>query len=168
MIFLRNAAILGFLFIGIPLLHPTVPSEADFTKGQLNLKEFSALKATSDRQELLLGTLLPGFTSDKQLFSTSVTVTSYNPLEKQCDDSPLIDSNNKLVMPGTIAIPQEYRKKIGIILDQTVMLEGYGLFTVTGHMNDRFKDEPMVDIISFIPKWSKRFGRKYNVKMYWW
>jgi hypothetical protein len=70
-------------------------------------------------------------------------------------------------MPGTIAIPEKFREKIGIKLGQKVLLEGYGIFTITGHMNSRFNEEAKVDIISFIPKWSKRFGVR-SVKMYWW
>lgn len=99
------------------------------------------------------------------LRETTVIASSYNPLEEQCDKTPLIDSNNKLVMPGTLAIPRHWREELGLPLGTRVVLSGLGSFTITGHMNDR-KPEGRVDIISFIPEWSKRFG-KQELTMSW-
>lgn len=151
----------------ISLFYPMGTDSASFEKKDLNLKEINSLVQKNDRAKRLLAIALPGFEIDSPLFSMEVTATSYNPVKEQCDSTPLIDSNNKLVMPGTIALPKKFREKIGIKLGQTVLLDGYGLFTVTGHMNNRFKDAPKVDIISFIPKWSKKFGVN-TIKMYWW
>lgn len=158
---------IGILIV-TALLYPSSPASTAFKKEDLNLKEINKLIEERDRANQLLSLTLPNFDKEKLLFSTIVTVTSYNPLEEQCDDSPLIDSNNKLVMPGTVAMPKKYRKKIGIELGQTILLEDLGLFTVTGHMNGRFEDQAKVDVISFIPKWSKEFGVHEGVKMFWW
>lgn len=152
----------------IAFLQPAVPSGTSFTKKELNLNEIQALQTRADKAFHLISVVLPGYTENSQLFSTTVTVTSYNPLKEQCDSSPLIDSNNKMVMPGTVAIPQAYRKKIGLELGQTILLEGLGTFTVTGHMNKRFGEDAKIDVISFIPKWSKKFGIHKGVKMFWW
>lgn len=154
------------LLLFISFLQPA--DTTSFIKNEFHLKELKILAKKEARANEILEIALPGYSSEKQLFSTTVTVTSYNPLEHQCDDTPLIDSNNKLVMPGTVAMPKAYREKMGISLGQTIVLEGLGAFTVTGHMNARFKEKAKVDVISFIPKWSKRFGIKENVKMFWW
>jgi len=142
--------------------------ESSFTEKELHLDQLYSLIEENKRADKLLAIALPGYKKDAVVYSIKVTATSYNPLEKQCDKTPLIDSNNKLVMPGTIAVPKKFREKIGIKLGQIVLLDGFGLFTVTGHMNNRFKDEPKVDIISFIPEWSKKFGVHKKVRMYWW
>lgn len=159
---------LVLLLIFISFLQPTTPTSTSFDKSDLNLQELKSLLFKKERADRLLKAALPGYNVEDPLYAITVTVTSYNPLEAQCDDTPLIDSNNKLVMPGTVAIPQGFRKKIGIKLGQTILLEDLGLFTVTGHMNDRFEEQPKIDVISFIPKWSKRFGVREDVKMYWW
>ncbi len=96
--------------------------------------------------------------------AVEVEVTSYNPVAWQCDDTPLIASDNGLVTPGVLAMPQHFRKRLGIQLGQKVALAGYGTFTVRDHMNSRFDNR--VDIISFIPKWSKKFGKR-TAKLIW-
>jgi 3D (Asp-Asp-Asp) domain-containing protein len=97
--------------------------------------------------------------------TATVEATSYNPLREQCDADPLIASDNRLVTPGVLAMPKKYRQELGIELGQRVALAGYGMFTVRDHMNSRF--HARVDIISFIPKWSKHFGIKQNIKLIW-
>jgi hypothetical protein len=149
-------------------LHPTNPSSTSFTKEDLNLTDTRILVAKVERLENLLEFAMPGYTPDDPVFSTTVTATSYTPLKAQWDSTPLSDSPTKLVKPGTVAVPQAYRQRIGMKLGQRVLLEGYGMFTVTGHMNDRFEEQAKVDVISFIPKWSKKFGIQENVKMIWW
>jgi hypothetical protein len=97
--------------------------------------------------------------------STTVTVTSYNPLEEQCDSTPLIASDNGLVAPGIIALPKHYREELSLNLGDMVWIPPYGQFVIRDHMNSN-KPSGRVDIISFIPKWSKRFGRDVRT-MYW-
>lgn len=71
-------------------------------------------------------------------------------------------------MPGQVAISSGFRKRIGLKLGDIILLENMGMFHVVDHMNSRYNKENRIDIISFIPKWSKKFGKKENVKMYWW
>lgn len=100
------------------------------------------------------------------VYSTSVTLSSYNPVKEQCDNTPLISSDNKLVTPGIVALPKHYREDLNISLGQIVVIPPYGQFLVRDHMNNR-KPKGRVDIISFIPGWSKKFGKVENVTMYW-
>ena len=100
------------------------------------------------------------------LRSTTVNLSSYNPLEEQCDDTPLIASDNGLVAPGILALPQHYRKSLGFELGKLVWIPPYGQFIVRDHMHDR-KEVGRGDIISFIPEWSKEFGINNIATMYW-
>lgn len=122
------------------------------------------LDAEMERLHELLREFFPNFNM-RQLRSTTVTASSYNPVEEQCDSTPLIASDNKLVEPGILALPQHYRKELGIRLGQRVVLEGLGVFTVRDHMHNR-KPRGRVDIISFIPEWSTAWGKR-PLKMYW-
>jgi hypothetical protein len=101
-----------------------------------------------------------------KFFSTLVTLSSYNPVKEQCDDTPLTESDNRLVAPGILALPKHYRKELGIELGQIVWIPPYGQFIVRDHMNSR-KPAGRADIISFIPKWSKEFGKVKDARMYW-
>lgn len=100
----------------------------------------------------------------RDLRVVKVNVTSYNPTKKQCDNNPLIGANGEIVTPGTIAISRDLARKHGIKFKDKVMIEGYGTFTVADYMNRRWKNR--VDIISFIPKWSDKFGCKQGVNLY--
>ena len=96
------------------------------------------------------------------LRTTTVRVTNYNPVKKQCDETPLIASDGRKVMPGTVAIPKDYRLKVGIDLGQRITIKGLGAFTVRDHMSRRFGDQARVDIISFIPNWKINELREIN------
>lgn len=96
--------------------------------------------------------------------SVKVTVTSYNPTRRQCDKTPLYGNDGELVTPGIVAISSDLRKKYGLKNGDIVMLEGLGSFTVKDAMHPRWSKR--VDIISFIPQFSKKFGAKEGVLMY--
>jgi hypothetical protein len=100
------------------------------------------------------------------VMSTTINLSSYNPVEEQCDDTPLVASDNGLVTPGIIALPQDYRKDLGLDFGQIVWIPPYGQFIVRDHMHDR-KKSGRGDIISFIPDWSKKFGINNMATMYW-
>lgn len=137
-------------------------------KIKLKLNEYTELEKKLKRYSKINALLMPGFNTDSQLFSTTATITSYNPLKEQCDKTPLTNSSEQLVMPGQIALPQQMRKRLGIKLHQHMIIGEWGVFEVTDHMNPRYNNENRVDIISFIPKWSKKFGVHKNIKIYWW
>lgn len=100
------------------------------------------------------------------LMSTTINLSSYNPLEEQCDSTPLIASDNGLVAPGILALPKHWRRLLNIDFGQIVWIPPYGQFVVRDHMNPRKKDG-RGDIISFIPEWSKEFGVDNIATMYW-
>ncbi len=127
--------------------------------------ELNDLEGEVDRLRDLLTMIFGEPVPQYALRSTTVIASSYNPVEAQCDADPLIASDNKLVMPGVLALPKHYRLELGLKMGQKVILSGLGPFTVRDHMSSR-KPRGRVDIISFIPEWSKKFGKR-EVTMYW-
>lgn len=100
------------------------------------------------------------------LMSTTVEASSYNPVESQCDKDPLIAAWGDMVKPGIIAVPQAYRLKVGWARGQVILAEGLGPLIVMDHMSEEFGDTPMIDIISFIPEWSTKWGRR-PIRVWW-
>lgn len=90
-----------------------------------------------------------------------VTVTSYNPTRKQGwgDGSKTADGN--LAKPGVLAVSHDLQQKYGLKMGKKVVLKGYGTFVVGDLMHKRFTKR--VDIISFIPNWSQKFGVQQTV-----
>lgn len=88
----------------------------------------------------------------------NVTVTSYNPTRKQGWGDGSITADGNAVKPGVLAVSHDLQKKYGLKMGKKVVLKGYGTFVVGDLMHKRFTKR--VDIISFIPKWSEKFGVK--------
>lgn len=90
-----------------------------------------------------------------------VTVTSYNPTKQQGwgDGSRTADGN--LSKPGVLAVSHDLQQKYGLKMGKKVVVKGYGTFVVGDLMNKRFTKR--VDIISFIPNWSQKFGVRESV-----
>lgn len=131
--------------------------EVKYLKKQVQLHDQAA--ATANRlAEKMMGM------ECTNLRTIKVNVTSYNPVKRQCDNSPLIGANGQMVTPGAIAISRDLERKYGIKFGDKVVIEGYGTFTVADYMNSRFRNR--VDIISFIPKWSDKFGCKQGINLY--
>lgn len=77
-------------------------------------------------------------------FTTHVTLTSYNPVKKQCDNTPLITANgtkinlNKL-RQKKIKIAAISRDLLWIIpMDSIIYIEGHGYYVVADVMNKRY------------------------------
>ena len=87
----------------------------------------------------------------KSLFTTHVTITTYNAVRSQCDRSPLITADgtkidHRKVKSGEqkiVAISRDllYAIPLGSIID----IEGYGRYEVRDTMNSRFKHR--IDIL---------------------
>jgi len=122
---------------------------------QESLQKLEQYKQVSDK---VLGVDLSNLSSIK------VTVTSYNPVPAQTDNTPLYGSDGELVVPGILAVSKDLRKKYHLKDGDKVILENYGTFLVKDSMHPRWKNR--VDIISFSKKWSKKFGTKKNVTLY--
>jgi len=100
----------------------------------------------------------------KDLRSVKVTVTSFNPVKRQTDNEPLIGASGELVTPGIVAISRDLTKKYNIKLGDKVVIEGMGVFTVSDYTAHRFKKR--VDVLSLIPDFSKEFGIKRGINLY--
>ena len=95
------------------------------------------------------------------LLAVRVQVTSYNPVKSKGWGNGLTTADGNLAKPGGIAVSHDLKKKYNLKYGSKVILKDYGVFTVTDLMNKRFKNR--VDIISFIPQWSKAFGVRPSV-----
>ena len=102
----------------------------------------------------------------KSLFTTHVTITTYNAVRSQCDRSPLITADgtkidHNKVKSGKqriVAISRDllYAIPLGSIID----IEGYGKYEVRDTMNSRFNHS--IDILQHS---SKKNFKKNNIKI---
>ena len=103
---------------------------------------------------------------NKSLFTTHVTITTYNAVRSQCDSSPLITADgtkidNRKLNSGEqkiVAISRDllYAIPLGSIID----IEGYGKYEVRDTMNSRFKHR--IDILQHS---SKKNFKKDKIKI---
>lgn len=92
----------------------------------------------------------------KSLFTTHVTITTYNAVRSQCDSSPLITADgtkidHRKLKSGEqkiVAISRDllYAIPLGSIID----IEGYGKYEVRDTMNSRFNHS--IDILQHSSK----------------
>lgn len=87
-----------------------------------------------------------------ELKATYVTVTTYNSVPEQTDNTPKTTAFNKKVGPGTIAISRDLFLR-GWTPGEKLWLEGLGVYKISDIMNKRFTHR--VDI--WIPKNMKHF-----------
>lgn len=102
----------------------------------------------------------------KSLFTTHVTITTYNAVRSQCDSSPLITADgtkidHRKLKSGEqkiVAISRDllYAIPLGSIID----IEGYGKYEVRDTMNSRFKHR--IDILQHS---SKKNFKKDKIKI---
>ena len=102
----------------------------------------------------------------KSLFTTHVTITTYNAVRSQCDRSPLITADgtkidHRKLKSGEqkiVAISRDllYAIPLGSIID----IEGYGSYEVRDTMNSRFKHR--IDILQHS---SKKNFKKDKIKI---
>lgn len=103
---------------------------------------------------------------NKSLFTTHVTITTYNAVRSQCDRSPLITADgtkidHRKLKSGEqriVAISRDllYAIPLGSIID----IEGYGKYEVRDTMNSRFKHR--IDILQHS---SKKNFKKDKIKI---
>lgn len=99
-------------------------------------------------------------------FVTHVTLTTYNPVEAQCDSDPLVTADgtkidlNKL-KKGEIKYCAISRNLLPFIpLGSVIEIEGYGLYEVRDTMNKRFNH--CIDILQHV---SEKNFKKTKVKV---
>ena len=102
----------------------------------------------------------------KSLFTTHVTITTYNAVRSQCDRSPLITADgtkidNRKVKSGKQRIVAISRDLLyAIPLGSLIYVEGHGYYEVRDTMNSRFKHS--IDILQHS---SKKNFKKNNIKI---
>ena len=102
----------------------------------------------------------------KSLFTTHVTITTYNAVRSQCDRSPLITADgtkidhNKLKSGEQKIVAISRDLLYAIPLGSVIYVEGYGRYEVRDTMNSRFKHR--IDILQHS---SKKNFKKNNIKI---
>lgn len=102
----------------------------------------------------------------KSLFTTHVTITTYNAVRSQCDSSPLITADGTKIdhrklnsgEQKIVAISRDllYAIPLGSVID----IEGYGKYEVRDTMNGRFNHS--IDILQHS---SKKNFKKDKIKI---
>lgn len=102
----------------------------------------------------------------KSLFTTHVTITTYNAVMSQCDRSPLITADGTKIDHRKVKSGQQRIVAISrdllyaIPLGSVIYVEGHGRYEVRDTMNSRFKHR--IDILQHS---SKKNFKKYNIKI---
>lgn len=102
----------------------------------------------------------------KSLFTTHVTITTYNAVRSQCDRSPLITADgtkidNRKLKSGEQKIVAISRDLLyAIPLGSLIYVEGHGYYEVRDTMNSRFKHR--IDILQHS---SKKNFKKDKIKI---
>lgn len=102
----------------------------------------------------------------KSLFTTHVTITTYNAVRSQCDRSPLVTADgtkidHRKVKSGEQRIVAISRDLLyAIPLGSLIYVEGHGYYEVRDTMNSRFKHR--IDILQHS---SKKNFKKDKIKI---
>ena len=102
----------------------------------------------------------------KSLFTTHVTITTYNAVRSQCDRSPLITADGTKIDNGKVKSGKQRIVAISrdllyaIPLGSLIYVEGHGYYEVRDTMNSRFKHR--IDILQHS---SKKNFKKDKIKI---
>lgn len=102
----------------------------------------------------------------KSLFTTHVTITTYNAVRSQCDRSPLITADGTKIDNGKVKNGEQRIVAISrdllyaIPLGSLIYVEGHGYYEVRDTMNSRFKHR--IDILQHS---SKKNFKKDKIKI---
>ena len=102
----------------------------------------------------------------KSLFTTHVTITTYNAVRSQCDRSPLITADGTKIDHRKVKSGQQRIVAISrdllyaIPLGSLIYVEGHGYYEVRDTMNSRFKHR--IDILQHS---SKKNFKKDKIKI---
>ena len=102
----------------------------------------------------------------KSLFTTHVTITTYNAVRSQCDSSPLITADGTKIDHNKVKSGEQKIVAISrdllyaIPLGSLIYVEGHGYYEVRDTMNSRFKHR--IDILQHS---SKKNFKKDKIKI---
>ena len=103
---------------------------------------------------------------NKSLFTTHVTITTYNAVRSQCDSSPLITADGTKIDHNKVKSGEQKIVAISrdllyaIPLGSLIYVEGHGYYEVRDTMNSRFNHS--IDILQHS---SKKNFKKNNIKI---
>ena len=103
---------------------------------------------------------------NKSLFTTHVTITTYNAVRSQCDSSPLITADGTKIDHNKVKSGEQKIVAISrdllyaIPLGSLIYVEGHGYYEVRDTMNSRFKHR--IDILQHS---SKKNFKKDKIKI---
>ena len=93
-----------------------------------------------------------------------ITITSYNNIAEQTDDTPHIMASNRIVYEGAVAISRDLKSKYDLKYGD-ILEHNNRFFVIEDLMNERYKNR--VDIFSFDKEYSKNIHFKnQNIKIY--
>ena len=85
-----------------------------------------------------------------------VTVTTYNPVEAQTDDTPLVTASNKKVKEGMVALSRDLEEEFDLEFGDEVYLLGLGRFIFEDRMHKRWRRR--ADILMLSEEEARVFG----------
>lgn len=87
-----------------------------------------------------------------------VTITAYNPVKSQTDDTPNITASNGIACDGIIALSRNLEKNYNFKFGDLITIYNIGVFKFEDRMNKRWKNR--VDILMMKNKDAKKFGEQ--------
>jgi 3D (Asp-Asp-Asp) domain-containing protein len=95
-----------------------------------------------------------------------VSVSMYNAVEEQTDDTPLITASNETIHSGVVALSRDLEEKYNFKFGDLIFIKEINKSLIfKDRMNKRFKNS--VDIYSKCEKEAKEFGRRtYHLVIY--
>lgn len=124
--------------------------------------EINRLQIMLEKDNIVLGTVYKTFNRDLPILSKEVEVTVYTSRIQETDDSPYITAYNEKVRRGSVAVSRDLLQFFDF--GKEIVLENYGIFTVTDVMNKRYKNS--VDIWSGDLEAARHHGRQKTTLMW--
>jgi 3D (Asp-Asp-Asp) domain-containing protein len=98
------------------------------------------------------------------VFIATATLTAYQPVAKQTDDSPTWTSEGDRTTKHGVAVSQDMLRDGRVHYGDIILIEGYGMRVVNDCMNKRHKNR--IDILVFTHREEQRIGTRPNVKVW--
>jgi len=87
-----------------------------------------------------------------------VTVSAYNPLPGQTDDTPLITASNSVVREGYCALSRDLERQLNLKFGDLIFLDGIGACQFQDRMHRRKRKA--VDLFMWEKSDAVQFGRR--------
>jgi len=94
----------------------------------------------------------------------TVTVSAYNPLPSQTDDTPLITASNSFVREGICALSRDLEKRFDLRFGDLIHLEGIGACQFQDRMH--WRKRKAVDLFMWEKSDAVQFGKQQAWMMF--